>query len=273
MTTPGTPRTVGVRDAHLRPLLALSVNTFREAVRNKIFGSMLSFGVLLLLFSLILGEMSLHHEVRVTRTTTIFASTLFTVLIAVYSSVTLLQTEFERRTVYTLLTKPIHRWHFLLGKFIGVQALTACVLVCMNTVTALLLWIRGEPASMTLLAASLAIFLQAMIITALAIFFSCFASSLWAGLTSALMFVAGHLFSQLETIRKLLQEQENPLAHVVSLFEVILPNLESLNLSAEFTYNAAVPWSYLGAACVYAGTYAMVVFLLAVAVFSRKDLG
>ena len=89
---------------------AVSINTVREAVRSKVFGSLLFFSVMMILSSLVLGEMSLHNERRVAYDVTLFASTMFAVIMAVYSSITLFYTEIERRTIYTILSKPIPRW-------------------------------------------------------------------------------------------------------------------------------------------------------------------
>ncbi len=255
-----------------RGIGAVAHNTLREALRNKVFGSLLFFSVLVILFSRVLGEMSLHQEVRLARDATLAASTLFGMVIAVYSSVTLLHTEFERRTIYTILSKPIHRWQFLLGKYFGVMALCALVVGFMGGITALVLWMQNSAPTATLGAALFTLYLQLMIITALAHLLATIAAPLLAGFAAVALFIGGNLMSQLDLMEQLLSEKASALTPLIQALKVVLPNLEALNLSHEVTYGLAVPARYLGDATLYALSYAGVVLVLAVLLFSRRDL-
>lgn len=255
-----------------RAVFAIASNTLREAVRNKVFGSLMFFASLMLFFSLVLAQMSLHQEVRLVLNVTFFASTLFTMILSVYSSVTLLHTEFERRTIYTILTKPIRRWQFLLGKYIGVLALVTIILLVMGSLSALILWTQDASFSMTFVYAYLALFLQMTIVAALAQCLATFSSPLLSGFATVALFIGGHLFSQLKLIQTILIDRgAGALAQILSVVQVTLPNLESLNLSNELTYNIAIPSSYLVQALWYSSSYVLVVLGLGMFIFSRKD--
>lgn len=256
-----------------RAILAVSINTFREAIRNKVFGSLMFFAALMILSSLILAQMSLHHEVRLATNVTIFASTIFAMVISVYSSVTLFHTELERRTIYTILSKPIRRWQFLLGKYFGVLALVLLVLVVMGVITAIALAAQGGGFSWIFFQGFVTLFLQMVIVTALAHGFATFSSPLLAGFATVAIFIGGNLFSQLALVKQLLLEQQSPtLAAIVSVLEIILPNLESLNLSEEITYNLAIPSSYMMSATWYTVSYAAIILVLGMGIFSKRDL-
>lgn len=256
-----------------RAVIAVSINTFREAIRNKVFGSLMFFAALMILSSMVLGQMSLHHEVRLATNVTLFASTIFAMVISVYSSVTLLHTELERRTIYTILSKPIRRWQFLLGKYIGVLALVLLVLTVMAIITAIVVNIQGGTFSIVFFYGFVTLFFQMMIITALAHCFATFSSPLLSGFTTVAIFIGGNLFSQLKLVQQLLIEQKSPtLAALISVLQVILPNLESLNLSEEITYNLAIPNQYMTSAIWYTLSYALVVLVLGMGIFSRRDL-
>jgi hypothetical protein len=257
---------------NLSAILAVSLNTLREAVRNKVFGTLAAFSVVLSASSLVLGEMSLHQEIRLTQSMTLFAASLFSVIITVYSSVTLLHTELERRTIYTLLTKPVRRWEFLVGKTIGVQLLMTGVLMLLGMLTAGLLAYQGSAFSSQLAAAYFTIWLQLCIVNALAHALSCIASPLLAGFSTLGVFVAGRLHDELGSIKRLLEDQDNPASVLVDVIRPLLPNLASLNLEREAIYALAVPTSYLVSATVYALSYALIVLLFGIAAFSRKDL-
>lgn len=263
---------MSVLNLRLRALRAVSINTAREAIRSKVFGSLMFFAVLLILSSFLLGEMSLHNERRLTKDTALFGSTLFATAISIYASITMFYTEVERRTIYTILSKPIPRWLFLVGKWLGVQGLMIVVVGFMFGVSAVSLIIQGDFVTTPLIAAFVTLYLQQMILTALAHMFATFAAPLLSGFATAAIFISGNLFSQLDTIQKLLAERENPLQHVISAVQVVLPNLESLNLSYELAYNLPIPASYMLEAPVYAISYSGMVLLIAIASFSRLDI-
>ena len=255
-----------------RALTAVSFNTVREAMRSKVFGSLLFFAIIMIPSSMVLGEMSLHNEKRVAYDVTLFASTLFAVIISVYSSITLFYTELERRTIYTILSKPIPRWQFLVGKYLGVQMLMFVVVVFMLLLSIGVLKWQGLIIDQNLFFAFGTLYLQLTITTALAHTLATVAAPLLAGFATMALFVGGNLFSQLAVIKKLMMEKENPAAPLITVIEYVLPNLEALNLSRELTYQLHVPADYLLQALAYSTTYAAIVMMLGVVVFARKDL-
>ncbi len=255
-----------------RAIRAVSLNTAREAIRSKVFSSLIFFAVLLLLSSIVLGEMSLHNEARLATDGTLFFSTIFAMIISVYSSITLFYTEIERRTIYTILSKPTPRWQFLVGKWLGVQVLTLMVVAFLGAMSAGVIYYQTDTLTLQLLWAFGSLYLQLSIITAVAHLLATFASPLLAGFVTVACFIAGNLFSQLRIIKEMLTEKGNPLSYAITLIEYTLPNLEALNLSREFTYQLAVPPAYIAQALLYTASYVSIVLLLACAAFSRKDI-
>ncbi len=253
-------------------ITAVALNTLREAVRNKVFGTLALFSVALSASSLVIGEMSLHQELRLTQTMTLFAASLFCVIITIYSSVTLFHTELERRTIYTLLTKPVRRWEFLVGKTMGVQLLMTGVLGLLTALSAALIVYQGGSFTTQIAAAYFTLWLQLCIVNAFAHSLSCIASPLLAGFSTLGIFIAGRLHDELVSIQRLLEDQENPASVIVDLIRPLIPNLASLNLEREAVYQLALPSSYLVSATVYALSYALIVLLFGIAAFSRKDL-
>lgn len=250
---------------------AIALNTFKEAIRNKVFGSLIFAAIFIIGVSLVLGQMSLHEEVRVTTDFAYFATAFFSTLIAIYSTVTLLHTEIERRTIYTILSKPIPRWTFLLGKYLGVLALLAVIVsVLMAISTGLIFSIGGHPSAAWYIG-HLTIFLQLMIVVAVALFFSSFSTPLLSGLLTGLVWLVGNLRSQLEAFIELLKERGNPLADAVEVLQTVLPNLEALNLAVEITHRSPIPTSYTFASVWYAVTWSTIILVLSVLIFRRRD--
>lgn len=253
-----------------RATVAIAVNTFREAVRNKIFGALTVFAVAVLASSLVLGALSLHNEVRVASDIGIFASTVFSMILTVYVSINLLHTEIDRRTIHTILSKPVRRWQFLLGKYLGILALMAVIVGLLGAATAGLVVIQGGTVGPELAWAFTMIFFQLLIVAAISLLFASFSSPLLSGLLSVGIFVLGHLHHQLSMVREFFEA--SVLRETIGVLQWLLPELSSLNLSVEVVRSLPIPASYVGAAAWYTFSYTAVVLALAMFVFSRRDL-
>jgi ABC-type transport system involved in multi-copper enzyme maturation permease subunit len=127
----------------MRRIQAIAWNTFREAVRNKILYSLLFFALLIILSALAVGNLTLHEEVRMTRDIGLFGIDAFGVIIAIFVGVNLLYKELDLKTVYTILPKPLNRWEFVLGKWLGMLLTLAVQMSVMGLVLAMTLWMQG----------------------------------------------------------------------------------------------------------------------------------
>lgn len=121
-------------------IYAITVNTFREAVRDRVLYGVVGLAIAMLLFTLALGELSLEQQERVVVDIGTASISLFAVVVAVFLGSSLLYKEIERKTLYVILPKPIARWEFLLGKHFGI-VLTAWVFV--GLMGAVLLWVTA----------------------------------------------------------------------------------------------------------------------------------
>lgn len=254
------------------PLYSIAVNTFREAVRSKVLGALVFFVVLATVGTALLGEMSLHEEVRVASDGALFMSTIFCVAIAVYSTVTLLHNEMERRTIYTILTKPIARWQFLLGKYFGVALLLTVIVFVLWVLAIVLVSLQGGEPTIQLAYAFATLWMQTLIVTALTLVFASFSSPLLSGMFTVCLFITGNLLTQLETAKATLTENLPAVGPVIDALLIVLPNFEALNLSWFVTHTETVPITYMGAAAWYTVSYVAISLVVSIAIFSRRDL-
>lgn len=111
-------------------IYAITLNTFREAVRDRVLYAMLGFACAVLVFSLAIAELSLHDQLRVVTDVGLASISLFSVIIAIFLGSSLLYKEIERKTLYVILPKPIRRAEFLLGKYFGI-VITAVVFIAL----------------------------------------------------------------------------------------------------------------------------------------------
>lgn len=119
---------------------ALAINTFREAVRDRVLLAMVGAAMCMELFSLVIGELSLQQQKRVVFDLGLSTISLFSVIVAVFLGSALLYKEIERKTLYVILPKPLHRHEFLLGKYFGI-ALTGFVFIAITG--SIQLWITA----------------------------------------------------------------------------------------------------------------------------------
>ena len=130
-------------------ILAIALNTFREAVRDRVLLGVVAVASGVLLFTLALGELSLEQEARVIEDIGLASISLFSVAVAVFLGSSLLYKEIERKTLYVILPKPVRRWEFLLGKLFGITATGVVFVATMGALQLLVMaaqpaWERGE---------------------------------------------------------------------------------------------------------------------------------
>lgn len=253
------------------PVAAIALNSYREALRSKVLSSLIVLPFILLGLGSLLGEMSLHNELRVTTNLGLLLTKVFTVVIAIYVSLTLMNTEIERRTIYTLLSKPLYRWQFLLGKFAGVVAICATVVVVLGGISGTAILYRGGELGHTFFAAYFLVFLQAMIITSLATLFATFSTPLLSGLFAFGMFLAGNIITRIDDAIAHFREAAPLLVPLLEASAFSIPNFEALNLNYELLYSIPIPNNYLLSSLAYTFSYSGVVLTLAVWIFGRRD--
>lgn len=165
----------------MKPIVAIAKTTVGEAVRRKVLLIILMLGVLLLTIIPSLSVLSTRSEAS-TMIATMFAILRFTsMLIAIILTIYMIPNEIERRTIYTILSKPVQRWQFLVGKYAGaVSALFLMILLMTVIMVGLYWWIKRDEATQIteMIVQSGKYFLEMSLLAAVAIFFSTFTTPL-----------------------------------------------------------------------------------------------
>ena len=156
---------------------AIASNTFREAIRNKILYSLVFFAILMIGGSLALGKLSMHEEVRLLKDLGLATISIFGVLIAIFIGVNMVFKEIDRKTIYIIIPKPIHRFHFIIGKYLGIGFTLAIQIIFMAIVLFLLMFMHNSAPDSNMLKAVLMIFVEVMVMSAVATLFSSFSTN------------------------------------------------------------------------------------------------
>src|SRR5438552_16478980 len=179
---------------------AIARNAFREAVRDRVLYKLVVFALLLIAGAIFLGELSGGQAAKILVDLGLSASLLFGVLIAIFVGVGLVYKELERRTLYAILSKPIGRGEFLLGKYLGLcLTLLVNVIIMGAGVSLALIYIRRgwDPLAIKIWPSIMLIYFELMIITGVALLFSTFSSPALSGLLTFFVFVIGHFSADL----------------------------------------------------------------------------
>jgi ABC-type transport system involved in multi-copper enzyme maturation permease subunit len=186
-------------------IVGIALNTFREAIRDRILYLLLVFALLIIGVSRLLSLLTVGNEDKIIKDVGLAAISLFGVMTAAFVGVTLVFKEIERRTVYTLLAQPIRRWQFLAGKFFGLLAVLTMNVGLMSLGLMALLAVRGE-SPWALLPAILLILVELVVITAFALLFSSLTNPVLAAVWTVVIYVVGHLTWSLKLLRERIPE-------------------------------------------------------------------
>src|SRR5688572_5739828 len=163
----------------LSRVAAIARNTFREAVRDRVLYNLVLFVLLLTGGAIFLGELSAAQETKIIVDMGLSAMLLFGVFIAIFVGVGLVYKEIERRTIYAIFAKPVGRAEFLLGKYLGLCLTLAVNVAVMGAgVSLALLYVRGgwHPLVLSIWPAVALVYVELMILVAVALLFSSFSS-------------------------------------------------------------------------------------------------
>jgi ABC-2 family transporter protein len=291
--------------ASLLRILTIARTTLTEALRQKVLLILLLFGLIAIPCSFLFAELTLEEEFKFIKDFCTGAMSIFGMLIAIIGTAQLLPTEFENRTVYTILAKPVRRSEFLLGKFGGVLALVALTLVLMSGVFAGVLsyteqrMIRVELAAVNpevpesvaagqaaiekirrqawdprLLQASALIFAKLALIAGLALLISTFATSMiFTVATTFLVVVIGNLQGIARDVwlggDQSVGESTRVFLGVLSL---LIPDFSVYNVIDEIVAGNQVPWSFTANVLGYSFIYLTVCLVLSATIFGEKEL-
>jgi len=252
--------------------LAIARNAFREAVRDRVLYNLVLFVLMLIAGAIFLGELSAGQEAKIIVDLGLSAMLLFGAFIAIFVGVGLVYKEIERRTLYAILSKPIGRGQFLLGKYLGLcLTLLINVLVMGVGVSLALIYVRRgwEPLAIRIWPAIFLIYFELMIITAVALLFSSFSSPALSALLTFFVFVIGHFSGDLKTLS---MTGNNAAARgVFWALYYLMPNLTIFSVITTAAHGIVPAGGSFLLAAVYMIVYVGVLLAAATLIFSRRN--
>jgi ABC-type transport system involved in multi-copper enzyme maturation permease subunit len=251
----------------------VALNTFREAVRDRVLYNLIFFALLLIGAAILVGQISIGIERLVIVNLGLTAISLFGLVMAIFIGVGLVYKEMDRRTLYSVLSKPIRRPEFLVGKFAGLT-LTLCVNTFLMTLglAAALLYVDHhlQSADGGILIAVYFILLELAMVTALALFFSCFSTPMLSTVFTLGIFIAGIFARDIRDFGAL--TRSHSMIALTRLLYYLLPNFHNFNAIAAAGHGEPIPLSLAVWNTLYAAVYVTIILIAASAAFSRRNL-
>jgi len=251
---------------------AITINTFREAVRDRVLYNLIVFALLLVASAPLFGAISIDIEHLVLVNVGLSSISLFGVIIAILVGIGLVSKEIEKRTLYTILSRPVRRWEFIVGKYFGLL-LTLVVNAALMTLGFYLALLATEQklthSDAGLLVAIYFIVLEIVMMTAIALLFSSFSTPVFAAIFSFALFIIGTFGDDL---RNVAASSNGVMRWFTTAAAYLAPNFSSLNVISQVAHDKPIGGSLVLFNTLYAVLYSAAVTAAAVLIFNRRNL-
>jgi ABC-type transport system involved in multi-copper enzyme maturation permease subunit len=260
----------------------IALNVFKESVRDKVLYNLVFFAVLLIGASVLLSQLTAGQELKIIKDLGLAATAIFGLFIAVFIGIGLVSKEVERRSIYSLLAKPLRRHELITGKYAGL-VLTLLVnlsvmAVALYLVLGYMSWTESEdfkrgweaPATdPAILKALFLIFVELMVVTAIALFFSTFSSPILSASLTFGLYIAGHFSTELGNFATIVKS--DAVGILARGLYYVLPNLAAFDVKAEVVHGQPIAATYVLLTTAYGAAYIGILLLGAIVIFSRRD--
>src|SRR5688500_11523259 len=252
----------------MKVILTIARNTFKEVLRDKVFYNLFVFALLMIGSALLLGTLTIGEQSKIIKDIGLASIDLFGVLIAIFVGVGLISKEIDKRTIYTIIAKPVHRYQFLLGRFAGLVFMMWVNTAVMLVAFCVILVVGGTSPDSGLMKAVGLMTVAQLIVLSAAMLFSTFTTPTLSGIFTLALYVIGELTPDLKTLSEKLSGVSRGL---LSGSYYLLPNLALFNVKGEAVHGVTITAGYMLTAIGYGVSYAAVVLLLSCFVFQRRD--
>jgi ABC-type transport system involved in multi-copper enzyme maturation permease subunit len=253
-------------------LYAITLNTFREAVRDRVLYNLIVFVLLLVASAPLFSQISINVERLILVNVGLSSISLFGVIIAIFIGIGLVSKEIEKKTLYTILSRPVRRWEFIAGKYCGLMLtlLVNALLMTVGFFAAVMITSKGlKPQDGQLLVAVYFIVLEFMIVTAITLLFSSFSTPMFSAIFSFALFAIGTFSNDL---RNFAQTATGATKFFAVIAVNLVPHLAPLNVIGQAAHGQAVAGNLILYNSLYALLYSTAVTAAAVLIFERRNL-
>jgi ABC-type transport system involved in multi-copper enzyme maturation permease subunit len=245
------------------------INTFKESARNKMFYLLIFFGILFALSSKLISFLTLGDTLKVLKDTGLAAINFFSVLIAIFTGINLVYKEIDKKTIYNILSKPVSRDHFIIGKFLGLALTMLVALAAMAGIFFLFVWLMSGSFDGKIILCFFMLYLELLIVVVISLLFSSFSTPILSFIFTVSLYLIGHVLWTFNEFKAFLRIPFwNKLAHFVYY---LLPNLDKFNIKNEVVLNIPIHASTILLAILYALVYILALLAVTILIFRKRE--
>lgn len=250
--------------------LIISKFTFLEIYKSKIMVNIILSGIVLSVLCYIVSEFSFGNPSKVALDVGLGLLSLTTKVIAVFFGASLLKKEIESRTIYLILSNPVTRSEFFLGKTLGLSLILLLNTIILSIFTTAFYYYWEGVWNSLILWSVMHVFLESVLILLIVLFFSLIANANLAILFSISTYVSGYA---IRGVQELTLIKSSLLLSKVTLFiSYTIPNFSLFNLKNEVLYQQSLPSAYIAKSFSYSIIYSAFIVCAAILILNRKDL-
>lgn len=255
----------------MKQIFVIAINTYRESVRSQVIYTVLFFAAAIVLASSIFASVSVGDKIKVIKDFGLASISIFSVAFTIISGSSLLYKELNKKTIYNILSKPINRWQFILGKHLGLVLTTTMLSTIMGLALMVYLYPFESRLDLRLLMAIVFSVFELTIVSAITILFSSIVVTIsLAGLFTFVIFLAGR---SAEYILMFAQDPEiTPnLSVLLKILYCIIPQLQIVTVQDEIVYGSAIVTTHIIWSLLYTLSYSSLMLVIASWCFAKKE--
>lgn len=274
--------------AALPKMSAIALATFKSEIAQPLFMIVMLVGVFALLAFIWIPYNTFGEDIKVLKDSGMVLIKVLCIIQAVWAASTSVSEEIEGRTALTVLSKPLRRRSFILGKYLGIFLTVAVVFILLGTVLMLVtaykpiydakensleqpIWQMCHLEMVGVVPGLLLAFMEVSILSAISVAISTRLPMLANFIISFAIYVIGHL-TPLLVQSSVEGKMFEAVVFVAQLLSTLFPVLDHFSIEAAVAAGVPVPYTYLGWALLYTVIYGMIALLLALVLFEDRDL-
>ncbi len=253
----------------IKKIWVITLNTFKEAVRDRILYSIVFFAFLILILSTIMDVVTIGQRAKIIQDMGLASISIFGALIAIFVGIGLVYKEIDKRTIFTIVSKPVTRYQFLLGKYFGLVLTILVEVLAMGTIFLALVYYTSGYINPRLFAAIGLTFLELMVICSVAVFFSSFSTPILSGMFTLGIYLIGHMTRDLYEFSAKLEGTF--LAVILKILYYVFPNLDNFNIRAQVVHELPIDPKYFFYSVLYGLLYITLLLFVSSIIFTKRD--
>ena len=254
----------------LNKVYTVAYYTFKEILKSRVLYSTFITGFALILITYVATEFTYGVPQKVALDFGLGMLSLSSLGISLFMGATLLSKEIDSRTVYMVISRPVPRWAFIIGKILGLMTVLCVNVGILSAMTLLSTKLLGGEFSGIIFIAILFNILECLLLLLVVVFFSLFSNTILASIISILILVLGHAIK--ETQMTTFVQNRPEIQKMLSFYHLILPGFYKLNLKDFVTYKQDITSDYLWSAATYGCLYSLALLLMIIFIFNKKNI-